>query len=83
MCLVDSQADVLAMPHTSAVLRIDHRALEATIRKASRDGAGLSSPVGARVGIVTFIQRFGASLDPHVHATAWPPMACSPGRSGR
>jgi len=54
--------------HASAVLRIYHRALEATIRNASRDQAGQSVDAAGRVGLVTFLQRFGASLNPHVHA---------------
>lgn len=51
--------------HASAVLRICHRAIEATIRRASP-----GAPREARVGIVSFLQRFGSSLNPHLHLHA-------------
>ena len=48
--------------HASAVLRIVHRAMETTIRQASP-----GAPGDARVGAVSFLQRFGSSLNPHLH----------------
>ena len=48
--------------HASAALRLVHRAMEATIRRASP-----GAPRDARVGVVSFIQRFGSSLNPHLH----------------
>jgi hypothetical protein len=48
--------------HASAVLRIVHRAMEATIRRACP-----GAPRDARVGAVSFLQRFGSSLNPHLH----------------
>jgi len=56
------------------VLRVFLRALEPTLRKASpgapRDARSRppeQGSCGGRVGGVSFVQRFGASLNPHLH----------------
>jgi len=46
----------------SAVLHILLRALEATLRQAFP-----SAPAGASFGAVSFLHRFGSSLNPHFH----------------
>ena len=48
--------------HASGVLRILLRALDTAIRKASP-----GAPRGARIGAVSFIQRFGSFLNEHLH----------------
>ncbi|MFH1435671.1 MAG: transposase [Pseudomonadota bacterium] len=48
--------------HAGGVLRILLRALDTAIRKASP-----GAPRNARIGAVSFIQRFGSSLNEHLH----------------
>jgi len=45
-----------------AVLRIFLRAIRTTIRRASPD-----APADAQTGAVSFLHRFGSSLNPHLH----------------
>ncbi len=59
----------------SAVLAVFLRAVFGALQRRAKSELDI---VGGRSGSVTFVQRFGGSIDLHTHFTRWSSMACMP-----